>query len=82
MFASFRIFVSEGQMLPSIRIESVIREGDRTFVYVEVKKQEFQRRTVVLGPEDNGWVAVHEGLKIGESVVGRGAIFIDNEWKQ
>ena len=82
MFASFRIFVSEGQMLPSIRIESVIREGDRTFVYVEVKKQEFQRRTVVLGPQDNGWVAVHEGLKIGESVVGRGAIFIDNEWKQ
>ncbi len=82
MFASFRIFVGEGQMHPTIRIESVIREGDRAFVYVEVKKQEFQRRPVILGPEESGLVAVYEGLKIGEAVVGRGAIFIDNEWKQ
>ncbi len=82
MFASFRIFVSEGQVYPSIKIESVIREGERAFVFVEVKKQEFQRRPVVLGQEENGRVAVLEGLKIGDAVVGRGAIFIDNEWKQ
>ena len=82
MFASFRIFVSEGQIYPSIKIESVIREGERSFVYVEVKKQEFQRRPVVLGQEENGRVAVLDGLKTGDTVVGRGAIFIDNEWKQ
>jgi cobalt-zinc-cadmium efflux system membrane fusion protein len=82
MFATFKIFVGDGDMWPAVASESIIREANRAFVYVEVNKNEFQRRFVVLGPEQNGRVAVREGLKTGETVVGRGAIFLDNEWKQ
>ena len=43
---------------------------------------EFQRRLVTLGAEQDGRVAVRDGVQVGEKVVGRGAIFLDNEWKQ
>ena len=32
--------------------------------------------------EQDGRVQIREGLKAGERVVGRGAIFVDNEWQQ
>ena len=36
----------------------------------------------MLGIEQDGRVQVQDGLKAGEIVVGRGAIFVDNESKQ
>ena len=42
----------------------------------------FQRRKVKIGLEQDGLLQVREGLKPGELVVGRGAIFVDNEWRQ
>jgi cobalt-zinc-cadmium efflux system membrane fusion protein len=82
MFATFKIFVGEGDEWPAVSVESIIREANRSFIYIEVKPGEFQRRLVTLGAEQNGRVAVREGLQPGERVVGRGAIFLDNEWKQ
>ena len=37
---------------------------------------------MTLGLEQDGRVQIRTGLKAGEVVVGRGAIFVDNEWKQ
>jgi cobalt-zinc-cadmium efflux system membrane fusion protein len=42
----------------------------------------FQRRTVSIGMEQDGQVQIRDGLAPGESVVVRGAIFLDNEWRQ
>ena len=42
----------------------------------------FQRRKVKIGLEQDGRLQMREGLKAGELVVGRGAIFVDNEWRQ
>lgn len=82
MFATFKIFVGDGDEWPAVSSEAIIREANRSFIYVEAKPGEFQRRLVILGTEQNGRVAVREGLQPGEKVVGRGAIFLDNEWKQ
>ena len=62
--------------------EAVIWEGEVAAVWVEIEPMLFQRRRVKIGLEQDGLLQVREGLKPGEPVVGRGAIFVDNEWRQ
>jgi membrane fusion protein, heavy metal efflux system len=42
----------------------------------------FQRRKVKLGLEQEGRVQIRDGLKAGDLVLVRGAIFVDNESQQ
>ncbi len=39
----------------------------------------FERRPVKLGAEEDGCVQLRDGVQVGEAVVARGAIFVDNE---
>jgi len=82
MFATFRVSVSNAETSPSVPAEAVIREGDLATVWVQSDQQTFKRRPVKLGLEQDGAIQIRDGLKPGEIVVGRGAIFIDNEWRQ
>jgi cobalt-zinc-cadmium efflux system membrane fusion protein len=79
MFASFKITVSGGEPLPVVPIEAVIRDGETSVVWVEREPLLFARRKVKVGLERDGRVQVLEGVKAGEQVVGRGAVFVDNE---
>ncbi len=81
MFATFRIATGEPIAKPMVPVTSIIREGDTASVWVESEPKIFERRRVQLGGEVNGQVQVTAGLKPGERVVGRGAIFVDNEVK-
>jgi cobalt-zinc-cadmium efflux system membrane fusion protein len=84
MFASFRIATGESEPAPAVPAEAVIREGDLATVWVENTDEPlvFQRRKVQLGMEQDGRVQIRNGLKPGELVIARGAIFVDNEWRQ
>jgi cobalt-zinc-cadmium efflux system membrane fusion protein len=82
MFASFRIATGDAQTNPGVPVEAVIREGALATVWVEEQEMIYRRRTVTIGREQDGRVEIREGLKPGERVVTRGAIFIDNEWRQ
>jgi cobalt-zinc-cadmium efflux system membrane fusion protein len=62
-----------------VPIEAVIRDGDQAAVWVVREPMLFHRRKVKLGLERDGRVQVLEGVDAGENVVGRGAVFIDNE---
>jgi cobalt-zinc-cadmium efflux system membrane fusion protein len=79
MFASFRITIGGGEPVPVVPVESVIRDGDQAAVWVVREPLLFHRRKVKLGLEREGRVQVLEGVDPGENVVGRGAVFIDNE---
>lgn len=81
MFATFRIAIGEPASRPSVPVTSVIRDGETTSIWVEREPRVFERRSVQLGGESDGKVQVTTGLLAGERVVGRGAIFIDNEQK-
>jgi cobalt-zinc-cadmium efflux system membrane fusion protein len=65
-----------------VPVEAVIRDGDLAFVWVERGPTLLERRKVKLGIEQNGRLQIREGLQPGERVVVRGAIFVDNEWRQ
>ncbi len=82
MFASFKIATGADEPTPAVPVEAVIREGDLATVWVEEEPMLFKRRKVKLGMEQEGRVQIREGLKPGERVVTRGAIFVDNEWRQ
>ncbi len=82
MFASFRIFTGDPTPALAVPIEALIREASRAFVWVEDQPLTYRRRRVVAGAEQDGRVEIREGLQAGERVVGKGAIFVDNEWKQ
>jgi membrane fusion protein, heavy metal efflux system len=82
MFASFKIATGADETSPAVPVEAVIREGDLAVVWVEEQPTLFARRKVKLGLEQGGRVQIREGLAPGERIVARGAIFIDNEWRQ
>jgi len=60
----------------------VIREGEIATVWVATEPMLFKRRLVDIGIQQNGLTQIRSGVNIGELVVARGAIFIDNEWRQ
>ncbi len=82
MFASFKIVTGENEIAPSVPVDAVIREGDLASVWVEQEPLLFKHRPVEIGIEQDGRVQIRKGLKPDERVVGRGAIFVDNEWRQ
>ena len=82
MFASFKIGTAEPSATPAVPTEAVIREGDVATVWVETEPTLFKRRVVEIGIQQNGLTQIRSGLALGELVVARGAIFVDNEWRQ
>jgi cobalt-zinc-cadmium efflux system membrane fusion protein len=82
MFASFKIAIGEDERSPAVPVVAVIREGDLAAVWVEEEPMLFRRRNVKIGLEQDGRTQIREGLKLGELVLARGAIFVDNEWRQ
>jgi membrane fusion protein, heavy metal efflux system len=82
MFATFTIVTGNGEPEPAVPVEAVVRDGDLAFVWVERGPTLLERRRVRLGMEQNGRLQIRDGLKTGEQVVVRGAIFVDNEWRQ
>jgi cobalt-zinc-cadmium efflux system membrane fusion protein len=82
MFATFRISTGPGQPSPSVPSDAVIWDGDQAVVWVEKEAMTFQRRLVKIGLEQDGHLQIREGLKVGDHVVTRGAIYVNNEWRQ
>jgi cobalt-zinc-cadmium efflux system membrane fusion protein len=82
MFATFKIVTGNGEPEPAVPVEAVTREGELAYIWVQREPMLLERRKVQIGLEQDGRLQVREGLKPGEQVVGRGAIFVDNEWRQ
>jgi cobalt-zinc-cadmium efflux system membrane fusion protein len=82
MFATFKIGVAEPSVTPAVPIDAVIRESDLATVWVQTEPMLFKRRVVEIGIQQNGLTQIRRGLAVGEQVIARGAIFVDNEWRQ
>jgi cobalt-zinc-cadmium efflux system membrane fusion protein len=75
MFATIRLVrsVSPAVLIPA---SSVIREGTSSYVYVQRKQNEFEKRTVALGPTEEDQIEVQSGVKAGEVIVSEGALLL------
>jgi len=78
MFASFRILTSASVPSPAIPLSAVTHDGEQSTVWVKSGPREFTRRTVTLGLERDGFVQTLSGVRTGEQVVIKGALFLSN----
>lgn len=62
--------------------QSVIRENDKNYVFVQIAPNQYRLREVTLGTEYNGFVAVSSGVTEGEVIVSEGAFHLNNERKR
>lgn len=82
MFATFKINVGAAEATTAVPAAAVIRKGEETRLWVEKSPLVFQSRAVKIGAEQNGCIQIRDGIGPGETVIGRGAIFVDNEGRQ
>lgn len=66
----------------ALPLQSIVRENDATYVYVQLSPNKFRLREVELGPEHDGMVVVVNGVSEGEVVVADGAFHVNNERKR
>jgi membrane fusion protein, heavy metal efflux system len=81
MFATFKIVTGSSDPSPAVPVEAVIWEGELPVVWVGREPLLFERRRVRTGLEQNRKLQILAGLRAGDVVIGRGAIFVDNEWR-
>jgi cobalt-zinc-cadmium efflux system membrane fusion protein len=79
MFASFVIVTGDPVNAPAVPLDGVVREGDGSMtVWVTSDGHHFTQRTVKLGLQSGGFDQVIDGVNLGERVVVKGAIILDN----
>lgn len=65
----------------AIPAQSIVRENDKTYVFVKFAPDKFRLREVELGSEFEGKAIVLRGLSQGEVIVNEGAFHVNNERK-
>jgi cobalt-zinc-cadmium efflux system membrane fusion protein len=65
----------------AIPAQSIVRENDKTYVFVKFAPDKFRLREVELGSEFEGKAIVIRGLSQGEVIVNQGAFHVNNERK-
>jgi cobalt-zinc-cadmium efflux system membrane fusion protein len=79
MSATASVTVHETQEHLWLPVEAVQPHEGESIAFVQVGERRFAPRVVRVGEERNGFVPVLEGLRIGESVVTRGAFALRGE---
>ena len=79
MFASFIIVTGEPARAVAVPLDAVVREGDGSMtVWLTADGHRFTRRAVKIGLRYAGYDQVLEGVRPGERMVTKGAVFLDN----
>jgi membrane fusion protein, heavy metal efflux system len=79
MFASFVIVTGQPVRAVAVPVDGVVRQGDGTMtIWVTTDRHRFTRRAVRVGMSAPGFDEILDGLRPGEQVVTKGAIFLDN----
>jgi cobalt-zinc-cadmium efflux system membrane fusion protein len=79
MFASFVIVTGETLRSVAVPMDGVVREGDGSMtVWSTSDGHHYTRRTVKIGLQHAGYDQILDGVRSGERIVTKGAIFLDN----
>jgi membrane fusion protein, heavy metal efflux system len=69
MFATFRIITDADVPALAVPLSAIVREGEKTRVWVAQGANQFAQREVTIGLEQDGYVQILSGLQAGEQVV-------------
>jgi membrane fusion protein, heavy metal efflux system len=81
MFATFRIVTTSDVHALAVPLGAVVREGEKTSVWVAQPEGEFVQREVTVGLEQDGYAQILSGLQLGEQVASEGSLFLGNATK-
>ena len=76
MFATFHIITQTDLHYPAVPLSAVVRDGDKASVWVAQPEQQFVRREVTLGLEQQGYVQIRSGVQVGESIAAEGGLLL------
>jgi membrane fusion protein, heavy metal efflux system len=77
MFARVTIFTSGEAQSPAVPREAIIYEGDRARVWVATADNSLELRQISTGLINGNLVEIVQGVRPGEKVITKGALFID-----
>jgi len=77
MFASVTIYTDEGDSSLGVPREAVIYEADNARVWVARGDRTLEARQIKPGITSGNMIEVLDGLRPGETIVTRGALFVD-----
>ncbi|AIY42414.1 putative Co/Zn/Cd efflux system membrane fusion protein [Collimonas arenae] len=77
MFANASFAVAQAAQ-PVVPTSALLMNNDNTTVFVEVAPWTFVRRTVETGFEENGSARIQNGLNIGDRVVTKGGVLLND----
>ena len=79
MFATFVIRVGQPVSAFAVPSDGVVREGDGTYsVWVTGDRRTFEQRVVQIGMQNEGYRQIVDGLRLGELVATKGAVYLSN----
>jgi cobalt-zinc-cadmium efflux system membrane fusion protein len=79
MLASFVIATGESVHAVAVPLDGVVREGDGSnTIWSTVDGHHYTRRTVKVGFQHAGYDQILDGVRPGERIVTKGAVFLDN----
>ncbi|MEK7947769.1 efflux RND transporter periplasmic adaptor subunit [Pigmentiphaga sp. YJ18] len=71
---------AEGLSVPVTSV--LIKDGQRSIVFIQVSDNVFEARTVSLGQPSNGYIPVLSGIQPGDKVVTKGGLLLDGAANQ
>jgi len=79
MMATFVIHTGDAKTDLALPLDGVVRNGDGSMnIWVTADDRHFTRRTVKLGMQQDGFDEIVDGIRPGERVVTRNAVFLSN----
>jgi cobalt-zinc-cadmium efflux system membrane fusion protein len=78
MFASFKIITGAQVQQLAVPLKAVVRDGEKSSVWVAVEGNRFVRKPITTGIEQNGYVQVVSGIAAGDKIVCEGSLFLSN----
>ena len=76
MFATFRIITRAEVAYASVPASAVVRDGGKAYVWVGQFAQQFVRREIRCGLEQEGYVQIVSGVQPGEQVAADGGLLL------
>jgi len=82
MFISASLILNENTPGITVPAKALFMEGERSYTFVALDDERFQRRLVTATPDGAGRLRVTSGIRSGERVVADGALLLRQRQQQ
>ena len=79
MYAKANVSGKEGRKAVRVPITALVTAGEQTFVFVETRPGQFEKRVVQFTAQNRDYAYASKGLEVGDRVVTTGAVLLASE---